>query len=185
MIIFLAYGTSPKLTLLSPSTVNEFGNLSLTSLIPSSVFFPASENSASPVAKVNVKTSKMNCPGFNPYCFPVSYSNSAVCTFSCGVFAIPFGPMHSAIAGTPYFDISGANFLKREPSPSRLIELIIGRPGICSKAASITSGSVESITRGASTSKLIFFTRFSINSFSSERSVVATHTSRQCAPSST
>ena len=69
--------------------------------------------------------------------------------------------------------------MKRVPSPSRLIELIIGLPGICSIADSITCGSVESITRGASISRLKLLTSFRINSFSSERSVVATHTSMQ------
>ena len=48
----------------------------------------------------------------------------------------------------------------------------------------MTSGSVESITSGASTTRLIFFTSFSMNSPSSARSVVAMHTSMQCAPSS-
>ncbi len=62
---------------------------------------------------------------------------------------------------------------------------MIGFPGICSIAEEITSGSVESITNGASTSKLIFFTSCNMNSFSSALSVVATQTSRQCAPSST
>ena len=98
---------------------------------------------------------------------------------------MPFGPMHNAIEGNPYFAINGANFSNLLPSPSRLIELIIGFPGICFIDASTTSGSVESITSGASISKLNLFTRFNINSFSSERSVVATQTSRQWAPSST
>ena len=79
----------------------------------------------------------------------------------------------------------GASFSNLLPSPSRLIELIIGLPGICFTDDSITSGSVESITSGASISKLNLFTKFNINSSSSERSVVATQTSRQCAPSST
>ena len=93
--------------------------------------------------------------------------------------------MHKAIAGKPYLAIIGASFSNLLPSPSRLIELIIGFPGICMTDASITSGSVESITRGASISKLNRFTKFSINSRSSARSVVATQTSRQWAPSST
>ena len=171
--------------LLNPSVVKDLGNLSFTSLIPSRVFFPASRNSSSPVASVNVKTSKMNCSMFRPYFFPVSYNSSAVSSFSWGVFAIPFGPMHSDIAGIPYCAMMGASFSNLLPSPSKFIELIIGLPGICRTAAAITSGSVESITNGASTSRDSLFTRFSINSRSSERSVVATHTSRQCAPSST
>ena len=113
------------------------------------------------------------------------YNSSAVSTFCVGVFAIPSGPIHNAIAGIPYFAINGANALNRLPSPSKLIELIIGLPGICSIADSITSGSVESITRGASISRLRLFTSFRMNAFSSERSVVATQTSMQCAPSST
>ena len=102
-----------------------------------------------------------------------------------GVFAMPLGPIHIAMAGAPYFAMSGAISLKREPSPSRFIEFIMGSAGICSSEASITFGSVESITRGASTVKQRCFTRLHMNSFSSSRSVVATHTSRQWAPSST
>ena len=41
--------------------VKQSGNFSLTSLIPSKVFLPASRNSSSPVAKVKVRTSKINC----------------------------------------------------------------------------------------------------------------------------
>ena len=99
--------------------------------------------------------------------------------------AIPSGPIHKAIDGKPYFAIIGASFSNRLPSPSRFIELIIGLPGIWVTAASMISGSVESITRGASISKLNRFTKFNMNSNSSARSVVATQTSRQCAPSST
>ena len=92
--------------------------------------------------------------------------------------------MHKAIAGNPYFAITGASFSNLLPSPSKLIELIIGLPGIWLTEDAITSGSVESITKGASISKLNFLTKVSINSRSSERSVVATQTSKQCAPSS-
>ena len=66
----LACGDNPKLMLLKPSVVNAFGKYSFTSLIPSNVFFPAFWNSSSPVASVNVKTSKMNCSIFYPYFFP-------------------------------------------------------------------------------------------------------------------
>ena len=67
-----AAGTRPKLTLLSPSVVKEFGNLCLTSFITYSVFFHASANSFSPVAKVKVRTSNMNWSSRRPYFFPVS-----------------------------------------------------------------------------------------------------------------
>ena len=117
--------------LLRPRVVNAFGNLSFTSLIPSSVFFPALRNSSSPVARVNVRTSKMNCSNRRPYFFPDSYYSSALSTFCCGVFAMPAGPIHNAIAGIPYFAINGASDLNRLPSPSRFMELIIGFPGIC------------------------------------------------------
>ena len=124
--------------LLKPRVVNDVGNLSLTSLIPSKVCFPASRNSSSPVARVNVRTSKMNCSGRKPYFFPDLYNSSAVATFCSGVFAIPSGPIHNAIAGIPYFAINGANALYLLPSPSRLIEFMIGLPGICTIADSIT-----------------------------------------------
>lgn len=52
-------------------------------------------------------------------------------------------------------------------------------------ASVITLGSVESMTKGASTSRLNLFTSFFINSSSSALSVVATQTSIQWAPSPT
>ena len=133
-----ACGTRPKLMLLRPRVVKDVGNLSFTSFIPSRVCFPALRNSSSPVASVNVKTSKMNCSGRKPYFFPDLYNSSAVATFCSGVFAIPSGPIHNAIAGIPYLAINGANALYLLPSPSRFIELMIGLPGICSIAVSIT-----------------------------------------------
>ena len=180
-----AAGASPKLMLLRPRTVKADGNRLFTSSIPSSVLGPAPANSSSPVPSVNVSTSNTNWSSRRPYPFPSSTIISAVRTFCSGVFAMPSGPMHMATAGTPYLAITGARRANREPSPSRFIELIIGRPGTCRTAASTTSGSVESMTSGAATSMLMRFTRDTIKSLSSSRSVVATHTSRQCAPSST
>ena len=89
---------------------------------------------------------------------------------------MPLGPMHIAIDAKPYFDINGDNLWNLEPSPSRFIELMIGFPGICLMAASITAGSVESKTRGASISRLRRLTSLVIT-FISSLSVVATHTS--------
>ena len=97
---------------------------------------------------------------------------------------MPSGPMHMAMAGTPYLFMTGAIPANLPPSPSRLMEFMTGLPGIWRMAASTTSGSVESTTRGASTSRLSRLTRLTMNSFSSALSVVATHTSRQWAPSS-
>jgi hypothetical protein len=39
---------------------------------------------------------------------PVSNKRRAVSSFSFGVLAIPLGPIHIAIAGTPNFIIRGA-----------------------------------------------------------------------------
>ena len=178
-ITILACFSSPKLILLNPKTVYDSGMLSCTMRIPSRVFFPASRNSFSPVANVNVKTSKMNWCFSSLYFLPSCIIMRATCSFSSGVFAMPSGPIHIAMAGAPYFAMSGAICLKRKPSPSRFIEFIMGSPGICSSDASITFGSVESITRGASTVRQRCFTRLHMNSFSLSLSVVATHTSRQ------
>ena len=57
-------------------------------------------------------------------------SNFAILILSSDVLAIPFGPIHMEIEGIPNFAIIGAREWKREPSPSRLIELMIGLPGI-------------------------------------------------------
>ena len=180
-----AGGSRPKLMLLRPRVVKADGNRLLTSSIPSSVFGPEPAYSSSPVPSVNVMTSKTNWSSRRPYLAPLSTIISATRTFCSGVFAMPSGPMHMATAGTPYLAIMGAMRSNLVPSPSRFIEFIMGRPGTCRTAASTTSGSVESMTSGAGTSMLMRFTRDTIKSLSSSRSVVATHTSRQCAPSST
>ena len=62
---------------------------------------------------------------------------------------------------------------------------MMGLPGIRLIASVIILGSVESITNGASISRLSLLTSFFINSSSSDLSVVATQTSIQCAPSCT
>ena len=67
---------------------------------------------------------------------------------------------------------------------SRLIELTIARPGICSSAVSITSGSVESTWIGAGWVSDTRLTTWRICSASSWRSVSATQTSSTCAPPS-
>ena len=68
---------------------------------------------------------------------------------------------------------------------SRWVELIRQRPGAVFRAASITSGSVVSITSGTSTPIASFLTTLRISSASSGRSVTATEISRACAPPST
>ncbi len=149
------------------------------------MFFAESAYSCSPVASVKVRTSNRYCQGWSEYFLPVSKRSNAVSSFSSGVLAMPLGPMHIATAGSPYFCMRGHNLWNLEPFPSRFIELMIGFPGICFMAASITVGSVESITSGASISRLSRFTSLVIIWLSSLLSVVATHTSRQWAPSST
>ena len=180
-----AAGCRPKLTLLRPSVVKESGNSPFTARRPSRVLLPASANSASPVPSVKVSTSNTYCPPRSPSSSPAPRSSRAVASFCAGVFAMPSGPMHSATAGTPYFFMTGASLENLLPSPSKFIEFIMGRPGVRRTASSTTAGSVESMTSGASTSRLSRFTSEAIISSSSDRSVVATHTSRQCAPPST
>jgi len=68
---------------------------------------------------------------------------------------------------------------------SKLVELIKQRPGVFCSAASMTSGSVESIISGTGTSNDRRLTNLAINSASLLRSVSATLTSNPCAPFST
>jgi len=68
---------------------------------------------------------------------------------------------------------------------SKLVELIRQRPGTAFNAASMTSGSVESMINGTGTSNERRLTSLAISSASLLRSVSATLTSSPCAPFST
>jgi hypothetical protein len=116
--------------LLNPRVVRQPGISFFTKEMPFKVSTAELAYSCSPVASVKVSTSKINCHGFKPYFLPVSNSNFATVILSSDVLAIPFGPIHMEMAGMPNFAMIGASAWNREPSPSRLIELMIGLPGI-------------------------------------------------------
>ena len=109
----------------------------------------------------------------------------AISTLRSAVFAIPSSSMVRAIRQAPCDLASGATRFSLSAPASRLTELTIARPGMCSSAASITSGSVESIWIGAGWVSETRSTTALICSSSSWRSVSATQTSSTWAPPAT
>ena len=73
----------------------------------------------------------------------------AISTLRSAVLAMPTSSIVSAISAAPCAFASGTTTSTLSRPASRLIELTIARPGICSSAVWITSGSVESIWIGA------------------------------------
>ncbi len=106
----------------------------------------------------------------------------AISTLRSAVLAIPTSSIVSAISAAPCALASGMTRSALSRPASRLIELTIARPGICSSAASITSGSVESTWIGAGCDSDTRFTTCRICSSSSWRSVSATQRSSTWAP---
>ena len=82
----------------------------------------------------------------------------ATSTLRCAVFAIDSSSIVSAISAAPCSMHSGTTWSSLSRPASRFTELTIARPGICSSAAFITSGSVESIWIGAGSESETFFT---------------------------
>ena len=109
----------------------------------------------------------------------------AISTLRSAVLAMPTSSMVSAISAAPWALASGTTTSALSRPASRLIELTMARPGICSSAARMTSGSVESIWIGAGWVSAMRLTTSLIWTSSSWRSVRATHTSSTCAPPST
>ncbi len=177
---------SPKLTLLTPSDVNTPGSSSLMRRIPSRVATALFRNSSSPVASVKVRASKTRSVGWSPKSpVTMSWMRRATSSFRSAVFAIPSSSMVRATTAAPCFTASGTTSSIRFRPFSRLMELMMARPGYCRSAASTTSASVESTTSGVSTLWASSLTSVRICAASSCRSVSATHTSSRCAPPST
>ena len=178
-----AGGETPKETLETPSEVFTPGSPDLMRLIPSIVSTAEGRHSSSPVVSVKVRASKISASGSRP-CSSQQRSRIRLATSSLrsAVFAIPSSSMVSAIRAAPCDFASGATRSSLARPASRLTELTIARPGILSRAASITSGSVESTWIGAGCVSEIRCTTSPIWSSSSWRSVRATQTSSTWAP---
>ena len=140
-------------------------------------------HSGSPVVRVKVRQSKISASGSSP-CSSQHSSVIRLATSSLrsAVLAIPTSSMVSAITAAPCALANGTTRSSLALPASRLMELTIARPGICWSAASITSGSVESIWIGAGWVSEIRLTTSRIWSASSWRSVRATQTSSTWAP---
>ena len=181
-----AWGWSPKLTLLTPRDVNTPGSPALMRRMPSMVSRALRRNSASPVARVKVRSSKIRSSGRRPYSSTtMSWMRRATASFRSAVLAIPSSSMVRATRAAPCSTASGTTSSIRARPFSRLMELMVARPGYWRRAASATSRSVVSMTSGVSTLWARSSTRARIWAASSWRSVRATQTSRRWAPPST
>ncbi len=176
----------PKLTLETPSEVLTAGSCSLISRMPSIVSTADGFHSSSPVVSVKVSASKISSSGSMP-CSSHTSSRMRWATSSLRsrVLAMPVSSIVSAISPAPWASAIGTTLSSLSRPASRLTELTIARPGICSSARSITSGSVESTWIGAGWVSETFLATSRICSSSSWRSVSATHRSSTCAPPST
>ncbi len=120
-----------------------------------------------------------------PWVSQSSTMRPAISTLRSAVLAMPTSSIVSAISAAPCSRASGATTLSLSSPASRLTELTMARPGVCSSASLITSGSVESIWIGAG---WVIATRLTVSricSSSSWRSVSATQMSSTWAPPST
>jgi len=153
--------------------------------MPSIVSIAEPFHSSSPVVSVNVSRSKMSASRGRPCRSHSAVMRLAISTLRSAVFAMPSSSIVSAMSAAPCSTASGTTVFAFSSPASRLIELMIARPGICSRAVRMTSGSVESIWIGAGWVRLMRLTTSRICSASSVRSVSATQTSRTWAPPST
>ena len=142
-------------------------------------------HSASPVVSVNVSRSKISSSRGSPCASHSPAMRSAISRLRCAVRAIPCSSMVSAMSAAPCSTASGATTSSFAGPASRFTELTMARPGLCSSAARMTSGSVESICSGAREVSAIRFTVSRMASASSSRSTSATQRSSTCAPPST
>ena len=181
-----APGETPNDTLETPSDVFTAGSSRLIVRMPSIVSTALGRHSSSPVVSVKVSASKISSSGSSPCSSQASSCRRrATSSLRSAVLAIPTSSMVSAITAAPWLTASGTTRSSLSRPASRLTELTIARPGICSSAASITSGSVESIWIGAGWVSEMRLTTSRICTSSSLRSVRATHTSSTWAPPST
>ena len=140
-------------------------------------------HSSSPVVSVKVSASKISASGSSPCSSQaISLMRWAISTLRSAVLAMPTSSMVSAISAAPWALAIGITVSALSRPASRLMELTIARPGICSSAFSITSGSVESTWIGAGWVSDTRLATSRICSSSSWRSVSATHRSSTWAP---
>ena len=176
----------PNETLETPSEVLTPGSSDLISRMPSIVSTADGFHSSSPVVSVKVSASKISASGSRPCSSHTSsLMRVAISSLRSRVLAMPTSSIVSAISAAPWALAIGTTLSSLSRPASRLTELTIARPGICSSAVSITSGSVESTWIGAGWVSATFLATRRICSSSSWRSVSATQRSSTWAPPST
>src|SRR6185312_3119415 len=144
-----AVGETPKETFETPSEVLTCGSACLSWRMPSIVSTADGRHSSSPVVSVKVSRSKMSSSGSSPCSSQASsLMRWAISTLRAAVLAIPTSSMVRAMTAAPCWMASGTTVSSLSRPASRLTELTIARPGICSRALRMTSGSVESIWIG-------------------------------------
>ena len=176
----------PNETLETPSDVLTPGRRSLIRRMPSIVSIADGFHSSSPVVSVNVSASKISSSGSMSWSSTtMSRMRVATSSLRSRVLAMPSSSMVSAISAAPWAVAIGTTRSSLARPASRLTELTMARPGICSSAVSMTSGSVESTWIGAGWVSETFLATRRICSSSSVRSVSATQRSSTWAPPST
>ena len=177
---------TPNETFETPSDVCTPGIPALIARIPSIVATADGRHSGSPVVSVNVRQSKIKASWSRPCSSQhSSVIRRATSSLRSAVLAIPTSSIVSAISAAPWALTTGTTRSSLSRPASRLTLLTIARPGICSSAVSITSGSVESIWIGAGWVSDTPLTTRRICSASSWRSVSATQMSSTWAPPAT
>ena len=140
----------PNETFETPSEVSTPGSSALIRRMPSIVSTADGRHSSSPVVSVNVSASKISSCGSIPCSSQTSsWMRLAISSLRSRVLPIPTSSIVSAISAAPCAIAIGVTRSSLSRPASRLTELTIARPGICSSASSITSGSVESTWIGA------------------------------------
>ena len=147
-----AAGDRPKLTFDTPSVVSAPGISALIRLMASIVYMASRRRSSSPVDNGKVRASKIRSLADSPYrSEAIWWMRWAISIFHSTSRAWPRSSMSRQMTAQPYSrarDITRSSRLPGSSPSSRLAELRMARPPMCCSAASITGGSVESMTSG-------------------------------------
>ena len=128
--ILRAAGAKPKEILLSPKTVRQPGSSFLMARIASKVWIAASFKLASPEPTVKVKQSKSRSCGRRPYSpTAIAWMALAMRNLSAFCMAMPSSSIVRATRAAPYFFAARQTRCRLLPPSSRLIELMMARPG--------------------------------------------------------
>ena len=182
-----AAGLSPKLMLLRPTVVWQFGSRREISRVPSIVSSPFRRSSSMPVVIGRTSGSNIRSCSRTPYLAEMSRIRVAMSTFRSRVRAMAFSLSSSIVPATtaaPYFTASRQMSASFSSPSSKFIEFRMHRPGASFSPASSTAGLVLSSMSGTFT--LFTYRRTtSLMSRTPSRPTKSTHTSNTWLPSRT